>query len=151
MNIAIVAHDSRKKELLEWVKFNDSVLREHNLFCTGTTGKLVEETINGPDQLYDRKYVTCLKSGPCGGDSEISAMIANEKIDILIFFCDNLVTQGHQTDISALSRLASLYNIAFATNRTTADYILSSPLFMDKDYKPIKPDFNNYLNRDLKF
>ena len=94
--------------------------------------------------------MTCLKSGPLGGDQQIGAMIAEGKIDVLIFFCDNLITQGHQTDVSALTRLASLYNIAFATNRTTADMILTSPLFNDDNYKMIVPDvIDKYKNRQI--
>ena len=94
--------------------------------------------------------VTCLLSGPLGGDQQIGAMIAEGKIGALIFFCDNLIVQGHQNDVSALTRLASLYNIAFATNRTTADMILTSPLFKDSQYKPILPKaIENYKNRTL--
>ena len=94
--------------------------------------------------------VTCLLSGPLGGDQQIGAMIAEGKIDVLIFFCDNLIVQGHQNDVSALTRLASLYNIAFATNRTTADMILTSPLFKDPEYKRILPAaIENYKNREL--
>ena len=97
-----------------------------------------------------RSKVTCLKSGPLGGDQQIGAMIAEGKIDVLIFFCDNLITQGHQTDVSALTRLASLYNIAFATNRTTADMILISPLLNDDNYKRIVPEaIENYKNRQI--
>lgn len=161
LNIALVAHDSRKVELIEWVKFNIDVLKEHNLFATGTTGRLISnivtETktpeIDGKCAIYYEEIkplkdkITCLFSGSLGGDQQIGAMIAEGKIDVLIFFCDNLITQGHQQDIGALSRLASLYNIAFATNRTTADMILTSPLFASGDYKPIKPNFSNYLNR----
>jgi methylglyoxal synthase len=89
-------------------------------------------------------------SGPLGGDQQIGAMIAQGEIDVLIFFCDNLITQGHQQDVGALSRLASLYNIAFATNRTTADMIISSPLFDDKDYNRIIPTaIESYKNRKL--
>ena len=92
--------------------------------------------------------VTCLLSGPLGGDSEISAMIAKGEIDMLIFFCDNLITQGHQQDVGVLSRLASLYNIAFATNRTTADMILTSSLFNNDDYKKVIPSvIDRYKNR----
>ena len=86
-----------------------------------------------------RSKVTCLHSGPLGGDAEIGGMIANGQVDVLIFFCDNLAVQGHQNDIYGLTRLASLYNIAFATNRTTADMILTSPLFKDENYKRILP------------
>ena len=163
MTIALVAHDSRKKELIEWVRYNIEELKKHNLYATGTTGKLIKE-INIPSVPLDREHwgyatqhsyplvdkVTCLLSGPLGGDQQIGAMIAEGKIDVLIFFCDNLIMQGHQNDVSALTRLASLYNIAFATNRTTADMILTSPLFKDPEYKRIVPAaIENYNNRKL--
>ena len=163
MNIALVAHDSRKKELVEWVKYNVNELKNHNLFATGTTGKLIKNEIKtalpldydhwgNPTQYEYPLYnnVTCLLSGPLGGDNQIGAMIAEGKIDVLIFFCDNLIMQGHQNDVSALTRLASLYNIAFATNRTTADMILTSPLFKDPNYKRILPSaIENYKNRSI--
>lgn len=159
LNIALVAHDARKQELVDWVRFNGKTLYPHNLIATGTTGKLLseilvndlEETFPGQKIVYysDHLYVTSVLSGPLGGDQMIGAMIAQGQIDVLIFFCDNHITQGHQTDISALTRLASLYNIAFATNRTTADMILTSSLFGNEDYVPIKQDFSSYLNRKL--
>ena len=159
LNIALVAHDARKQELVDWVRFNGKTLYPHNLIATGTTGKLLseilvndlEETFPGQKIVYysDHLYVTSVLSGPLGGDQMIGAMIAQGQIDVLIFFCDNLITQGHQTDISALTRLASLYNIAFATNRTTANMILTSSLFGNEDYVPIKQDFSSYLNRKL--
>ena len=159
LNIALVAHDARKQELVDWVRFNGKTLYPHNSIATGTTGKLLseilvndlEETFPGQKIVYysDHLYVTSVLSGPLGGDQMIGAMIAQGQIDVLIFFCDNLITQGHQTDISALTRLASLYNIAFATNRTTADMILTSSLFGNEDYVPIKQDFSSYLNRKL--
>lgn len=163
MKIALVAHDSRKNELIEWVTYNLNELKNNELYATGTTGKLIKE-INYTDCLDEdgntvrgivRHYpfvnkVTCLHSGPLGGDQEIGAMIANNKIDILIFFCDNLIQQGHQNDVSALTRLASLYNIAFATNRTTADMILTSPLLKDNNYKRKMPEaIYNYEHRNL--
>lgn len=158
MNIALVAHDARKDELMEWVRFNIDVLKEHNLFATGTTGRLMRnivteryvhedgETFTEVRPLKDS--VTLLLSGPLGGDQAIGAMIAEGNIDVLIFFCDNLITQGHQQDVGALSRLASLYNIAFATNRTTADMILTSPLFNNPDYVRVIPSaIEKYKNR----
>lgn len=163
-NIALVAHDSRKDELIEWATYNLHELKNHKLYATGTTGRLIKE-ISYTDCLDEngekvrgvvRHYpfednLICLKSGPLGGDQQIGAMIAEGEIDVLIFFCDNLITQGHQTDVSALTRLASLYNIAFATDRTTADMILTSPLFYDDNYKRIVPDvIENYKNRPLK-
>lgn len=164
LNIALVAHDARKQELIEWVTYNIDVLKEHNLFATGTTGKLIsnivigyEESVlneNGNYPLYVKEIkplhdkVTCLLSGPLGGDQQIGALLAEGKIDVLIFFCDNLITQGHQQDVGALVRLASLYNIAFATNRTTADMIITSPLCNDPNYDRIVPDaINSYANR----
>ena len=162
MNIALVAHDGRKKELLEWVKYNAEVLMKHQLFATGTTGKLIKEMFIENDdrnmfplrtsekKIYYEQKITRLLSGPLGGDQQIGSMIATGKIDVLIFFCDNLLVQGHQNDVSALSRLASLYNIPFATNRTTADMIMTSPLFGNPEYKRVIPaSIDNYANRQL--
>lgn len=158
MNIALVAHDVRKKELLEWIKYNWATLSEHKLYATGTTGKLISDIEVELDDLKGVSYPYCpflgkvrrVLSGPLGGDQQIGALIAEGEIDVLIFFCDNLAVQGHQNDVSALSRLASLYNIAFATNRTTADMILTSPLFGDPTYERIIPkSIENYKNRKL--
>ena len=158
MRIALVAHDSRKNELIEWVTYNLLELEKHELFATGTTGKLIKNILVGraegdspPALQYPlAEKVTCLHSGPLGDDQEIGAMIANDEIDVLIFFCDNLIQQGHQNDVSALTRLASLYNIAFATNRTTADMILTSPLLKDPNYKRIMPAaIEGYKNRQI--
>lgn len=148
MNIALVAHDARKQELVDWCRHNAELLSQHNLYGTGTTARLISEIVTGHepgDSLISIKLIEPLKhiipllSGPLGGDQQIGAMIAEGKIDVLIFFCDNLITQGHQQDVGALSRLASLYNIAFATNRTTADMILTSSLFNSKEYSRIIP------------
>ena len=158
LNIAIVAHDSRKKEIVDWVRFNGDLLSKHNLYATGTTGKLISELgiVTSKDEesetvIYPFKdKVHRLLSGPLGGDQQIGAMIATGQIDMLIFFCDNLVMQGHQNDVSALSRLASLYNIAFATNRTTADMLLTSALLGNEEYQRDIPDcIQQYANRKL--
>jgi len=176
MNIALVAHDKRKEELIEWVNYNLYELSKHELYATGTTGKLIQECINkNVNELTNDieynvtegtaiwsaqkeatlnnckdKIVHCLKSGPLGGDQEIGAMIAEGKIDALIFFCDNLITQGHQQDVGAVSRLASLYNIAFATNRTTADMLVTSKLWNNPTYTRIIPTcIEDYKNRKL--
>jgi len=154
INIALVAHDGRKEELLTWVKFNAATLSKHNLYATGTTGRLIEElkiTENGKSAYPFKGKVTRLLSGPLGGDQQIGAMIAERKIGMLVFFCDNLIVQGHQNDVSALTRLAALYNIAFATNRTTADMLLTSTLLDDPDYEIQIPDcIAHYANRKLK-
>ena len=154
LNIALVAHDGRKDELLSWVKFNATMLSKHNLFATGTTGRLISElpvVVDGNETFPFKGKVTRLLSGPLGGDQQIGAMIAERKIDMLIFFCDNLIAQGHQNDVSALSRLASLYNIAYATNRTTADMLLTSSLLTDPDYSITLPGcISEYTHRELK-
>lgn len=157
MNIALVAHDSRKNELIEWCRHNLEWLQQHNLYATGTTGKLIEDInsqwIPKEDGYLHKRgpfvdKVTKLLSGPLGGDQQIGAMIAEGKIDVLIFFCDNLITQGHHQDVGALTRLAALYNIAFATNRTTADMIVTSPLINDESYERIIPSaIEKYKNR----
>ncbi len=149
MNIALVAHDSRKEELVNWVRFNSLTLKSCHLYATGTTGRLIGEALH---EIYgdDAPEVTCLLSGPLGGDFEIGAMIAEGKIDMLVFFCDNLIMQGHQNDVMGLVRLASLYNIPFATNRSTADFIISSPLFGDETYERVIPTcIESYKNREL--
>ncbi len=162
MNIALVAHDARKQEMIDWVTYNINVLKEHNLYATGTTGKLISNIEVCDDELLDeclyhfykplKDKVTCLLSGPLSGDCQIGAMIGEGKIDFLIFFCDNLITQGHYQDVGALSRLASLYNIPYATNRTTADMILTSSLFDNPNYERIIPSvIENYKNRQMNF
>lgn len=160
LNIALVAHDARKQELVDWCTHNAQWLSKHTLYGTGTTAKLLSNipVINDTSNLSENTIIPAwytmplnvnpLLSGPLGGDQQIGAMIAEGKIDVLIFFCDNLVTQGHQQDVSALSRLASLYNIAFATNRTTADMIITSTLINDENYNRIIPTaIENYKNR----
>lgn len=156
LNIALVAHDSRKKELVEWVMENKERLLPHNLYATGTTGRLIgeiaEDSVDGGRPLYPfAGRVTPLLSGPLGGDQQIGAMIAEHRINMLIFFCDNLIALGHQTDVSALSRLAALYNIAFATNKTTADLLMASPLLTDENYeiKPVR-SIDAYAKRSLE-
>jgi Methylglyoxal synthase len=155
LDIALVAHDGRKDELISWVKFNYRIFSNYHLYATGTTGRLIEEIVveseNGTIVQPFKGKVTKLLSGPLGGDQQIGAMIAEGRIGMLVFFCDNLIVQGHQNDVSALTRLASLYNIAFATNRTTADMLLTSKLLDDSSYEIQLPDcIANYANRKLR-
>lgn len=157
LNIALVAHDARKQELVEWCTHNAQWLNKHKLFGTGTTSRMLnqimvpverKEGFIMPDCEALPLSVKPLLSGPLGGDQQIGSMIAQGEIDVLIFFCDNLITQGHHQDVGALVRLASLYNIPFATNRTTADMIVTSPLTADEEYTPIIPAaIDNYKNR----
>ncbi len=148
--IALVAHDSRKAELVNWVKYNAGVLKDCRLICTGTTGRLIGEALK--EVLEDEApEVVCKLSGPLGGDFQIGAMIAEGSVDMLVFFCDNLIMQGHQNDVMGLVRLASLYNVPFATNRSTADFIISSPLFHSSEYERIIPScIETYKNRKLQ-
>lgn len=138
--IALIAHDNKKKELIEWAKYNRSILAKSELFATGTTGRLLEEEL--------KVEVTKLKSGPLGGDQQIGALIAEGKIDVLIFFWDPLEALPHDPDIKALLRVAVVWNIPVACNRTTADYLLTSPLFMN-DYKRRLPDFSEHTKRKV--
>jgi methylglyoxal synthase len=136
--IALVAHDNKKKELIEWAVYNKSVLSMHRLFATGTTGKMLEKAIGVP--------ITKYMSGPLGGDQQIGARIAERKIDVLIFFWDPMEAQPHDPDIKALLRLGVVWNIPCACDRSTADFLLTSPL-MHQDYEVIQPDYSLYLKR----
>jgi methylglyoxal synthase len=149
--IALVAHDNRKKDLIEWVEWNWSGLLEHQLICTGTTGKLVENAIVKRLEKGSKKTVniTKLKSGPLGGDQQLGSLITQGEIDLLIFLWDPMEPQPHDVDVKALLRIAVLYNVPTACNRSTADFIISSPLFT-AEYDPILVDYSGYIHRDLK-
>ncbi len=134
-HIALVAHDNKKNELLEWARFNRETLSNHILFATGTTGHLLAKELDLP--------VTCFSSGPLGGDQQVGAAIAGNTIEMLIFFWDALEPQPHDPDIKALLRLAVLYNIPTACNRSTADFMISSPL-MAQEYEHPTPDLERY-------
>src|SRR5512134_2344847 len=120
--IALIAHDKKKKDLLDWILFNREKLSRHSFWSSGTTGKLIEESCPDLDLIR-------LKSGPLGGDQQVGAMIAEGRLDMLIFFIDPLSPQPHDVDVKALTRLSTLYDIPSAHNRSTADFIISSPLF----------------------
>jgi methylglyoxal synthase len=126
--IALVAHDSMKDELLAWVRHNAETLKTHRFWSTGTTGSKIKEAC-------PELQVTTLKSGPLGGDQQIGAMIADGALDILLFFTDALSPHPHDADVQALTRLSTLYNVALATNRTTADFLITSPFF-GKAFQP---------------
>ena len=130
-NIALVAHDNRKDDLVEWVDFNKGTLGFHNLYATGETGKRIMEKTG--------LKISLLKSGPYGGDMELGAMIANQKLDCLIFFWDPLSSQPHDVDVKALLRVSVVYNVPTACNRSTADLIISSNLFHNPEYLLPRP------------
>ncbi|TVQ15725.1 MAG: methylglyoxal synthase [Bacteroidetes bacterium] len=146
--IALVAHDNRKKELVEWADWNRDALLNHDVICTGTTGKIIEETLTSkltPTEMRDFR-LTRLKSGPLGGDQQLGSLIVDGKIDMMVFFWDPMQQQAHDVDVKALLRITVLYNVPTACNRATADFLISSGLF-DKEYLPKPMNVDDYLNR----
>lgn len=132
--IALIAHDNKKKDLIEWARFNRVLLAHHQIFATGTTGSMLEHELG----IKITKY----QSGPLGGDMQIGAGIACGKIDFLIFFWDPMEPMPHDPDVKALLRLAVVWNIPVAMNRASADFIISSPL-MDSQYQRLIPGYKN--------
>jgi len=134
--IALIAHDNRKVDLLEWAKYNRDVLARHNLYATGTTGSILADELNLKIHLF--------KSGPLGGDQQVGSKIADGEIDFVIFFWDPLEPHPHDVDVKALLRIAVVYNIPIACNRSTADFMISSPL-MDREYERVLVDYSRRL------
>ena len=153
MTIALVAHDNMKRDLAEWVAWNWESLLTHRLVCTGTTGRIVAETLmarRSKEAANARFDITMLKSGPLGGDQQLGAKIASGEIDMLIFFWDPMSAQPHDVDVKALLRLATLYNVPTAINRSSADFLISSPLVAHEEYCPVLKDYTSYIERSLK-
>ena len=138
--IAMVAHDNRKQELINWAAANKDMLARHELVATGTTGRLLEQHLQQP--------VKKLLSGPLGGDQQIGSQIAEGNLDVLIFFWDPMEAQPHDPDIKALLRLAVVWNIPLACDRATADFLFSSP-YMYEDYTAQLPDYSTYIKRTV--
>jgi methylglyoxal synthase len=138
--IALVAHDNKKRNLVEWAKFNRDLLAHHQLFATGTTGRVLEQELG--------LEIESFRSGPLGGDQQIGAKIVDNEIDFLIFFWDPLEPMPHDPDVKALLRMAVVWNIPIACNRSSADFMISSPL-MDGEYDRLIPDYENYTARRL--
>lgn len=139
-SIGLVAHDNKKRDLVEWAKFNRVLLAHHRIYATGTTGQILEEELGFE--------VVKLQSGPLGGDQQIGAKIADGEIDFLIFFWDPLEPMPHDPDVKALLRMAVVWNIPIACNRASADFMISSPL-MDAEYDRLVPDYDVYREREL--
>ena len=150
--IALVAHDNRKQDLIEWIEWNYSTLLQHRIVCTGTTGKLVEQAIKTKiledGQSSSESDIVKLRSGPLGGDQQLGAMIAEGNIDFVIFLWDPMQPHPHDVDVKALLRIAVVYNIPIACNRATADFMISSPL-LNQPYQPVLKDYSEYLDRRL--
>jgi methylglyoxal synthase len=140
--IALIAHDNKKKDLLEWAKFNRDLLAHHKVYATGTTGKTLENQL-------DLKIFK-LQSGPLGGDQQIGAKVVRNEINFIIFFWDPLEPQPHDSDVKALLRMAVVWNIPIACNRASADFMISSPL-MDGEYDRLVPDYDDYRTRKIKW
>jgi len=138
--IALVAHDNKKKDLLEWAKYNRILLAHHTLYATGTTGVTLENELG--------LEVNKLQSGPLGGDQQIGSMIVENEVDFLIFFWDPLEPLPHDPDVKALLRMAVVWNIPIACNRSSADFMISSPL-MDEGYNRLLPDYDEYRTRKV--
>jgi methylglyoxal synthase len=136
--IALIAHDNKKEEFVEWAKFNCELLAEHSLYATGATGYLLKSRLG--------LNVTHLESGPLGGDQQIGSRISEGQIDFVIFFSDPLESQPHDSDVRALLRIAVVWNIPVACNRASADFIISSPL-MSTEYERLVPDYSKYRAR----
>ena len=149
--IALVAHDNRKQDLVEWVSWNHEIILKHDLVCTGTTGSIVEAELTRKIKEEDidlQINITKLKSGPLGGDQQLGSLIVEGKVDFIIFFWDPMEPHPHDVDVKALLRIAVLYNIPMACNRASADFMISSPL-IEKDYVRVVKDYSTYINRKI--
>ena len=145
--VALVAHDNRKADLAEWVDYNAFKLAKHHLICTGTTGKMVEDTLAKSN--YRPISLKRVLSGPLGGDQQLGALVAEGELDILIFFWDPMQPQPHDVDVKALLRITVLYNVPTACNRSSADFLIDSPHF-EINYKRQLKDYSKYMNRSVE-
>ena len=145
LTIALVAHDKRKADMVEWVKFNAQTLSAHKLVCTGTTGGLVKQAFA---ELGIEANVQCMNSGPMGGDAEIAAMVVRKEVDLAIFLIDDLSAQPHDADIQMLLRQCRLHNVPIACNRISADLMISSPLWDDESYKPAAQTYTPFAREE---
>ncbi len=136
--IALVAHDHRKADLVEWAVFNADFLSKHRIVCTGTTGSLVQDAFEKKGIKAD---VTCMNSGPLGGDAEIAALVVRKQVDLAVFLIDDLNAQPHEADIQMLLRQCRIHNVPIACNRYSADLMITSTLWEKDDYIPTEPKY----------
>ena len=138
LTIALVAHDARKADMVEWAIFNADMLSKHRLICTGTTGGLIQKAFAEKEIIAE---IIRKNSGPMGGDAEIAAMVVNKKIDFCVFLIDDMSANPHEADIQMLLRQCRIHNIPIACNRYSADLMITSPLWDDEDYLPSEPRY----------
>ncbi len=141
LTIALVAHDNRKADMVDWARFNAEYLSRHSLVCTGTTGSLIKKAF---DEMGVEANVLCMNSGPMGGDAEIAAMVVRHEVDLAVFLVDDLNPQPHEADIQMLLRQCRLHNVPIACNHISADLMISSPLWTDENYTPAKQNYVHF-------
>jgi len=142
LTIALVAHDNRKADMIEWAVFNATTLSAHKIICTGTTGGLVQEAFEKKGVEVD---ITRVNSGPLGGDAEIAALVVQKKIDLAVFLIDDLSAQPHEADIQMLLRQCRIHNVPIACNRYSADLMITSTLWDQPDYQPTDPVYVKFI------
>jgi methylglyoxal synthase len=141
LTIALVAHDNRKADMVDWAVFNADMLSKHKLICTGTTGKLIQKALENKGVDVD---ITCMNSGPMGGDAEIAALVVRKQINLAVFLIDDLNPQPHEADIQMLLRQCRVHNVPIACNRYSADLMITSSLWDKEDYTPSEPRYIKY-------
>ena len=138
LRIALVAHDHRKADMVDWAEYNSEMLSKHKLICTGTTGKLIQDAFEKRGIDVD---IICMNSGPMGGDAEIAALVVRHQIDLAVFLIDDLNAQPHEADIQMLLRQCRIHNVPIACNRYSADLMITSTLWDDDTYTPSEPRY----------
>ena len=141
LTIALVAHDNRKADMVDWAKYNADYLSKHHIVCTGTTGGLIRKAF---DELGVKADIKCMNSGPLGGDAEIAAMVVRHEVDLAVFLIDDLNPQPHEADIQMLLRQCRIQNVPIACNRISADLMISSKLWEDPDYTPAQQSYVHF-------
>lgn len=144
LTIALVAHDQRKADMVEWALFNAEMLSQHSIVCTGTTGHLIEEAFKKKGITAN---VTCMNSGPYGGDAEIAALVVRKQINLAVFLIDDLSAQPHEADIQMLLRQCRIHNVPIACNRYSADLMITSSLWESDEYQPTEPKYVQFKRK----